>query len=70
MLPNNNGDFDMIDKIKSQDDTTNLSLITNSDTMLKYSELIDDDIMLEYSKLPVRITKTVADDIWTEVNAQ
>jgi hypothetical protein len=26
--------------------------------------------MLEYSKLPVRITKTVADDIWTEVNAQ
>mmetsp|Transcript_4746 Transcript_4746/g.10106 ORF Transcript_4746/g.10106 Transcript_4746/m.10106 type:complete len:84 (+) Transcript_4746:288-539(+) len=70
MLPNNNGDFDMIDKIKSQDDTTNLSLITNSDTMLKYSELIDD--VVEYSKgdLSVRITKTVPDDIWTEVNAQ
>ena len=60
----------MIDKIKSQDDTSNLFLITNGDTMLEYSELIDDVVKSSKGDLSVRITKTVPDDIWTEVNAQ
>ena len=60
----------MIDKIKSQDYTTNLFLIINGDTMMEYSELIDDVVKSSKGDPSVRITKAVPDDIWTEVNAQ